>query len=178
MGIHANSEIVAISTGERGSDWDAFLACLPPDNCAYALVEPPYIAGQKEALVFVVWLPETAKIREKMIFASFQQPFYLRYRPIIELGIAATDRSELYWPGVQEKMQDRVEGKLAKFRRWDENRHASLPAFARAILLTILILARSEQPNTRARSHGLCQLSNVALKALFRCVCRMTFREA
>lgn len=169
--------VIPSSTGARGSDWDAFVSSLSPDKCAYALVEPP--VDGTESLVFVVWVPETAKIKDRMIFASRKDDIWRACQPFAEFCIAANDRADLDIRNLREifDRQRRAIGTLARFRPWNEQRHASFLAQGRAVLVTVLILARSEQPSTRTHSFGLCRLSNVSLYALFRWICRLSFRE-
>ncbi|KAE8280468.1 Cofilin-2 [Larimichthys crocea] len=50
-----------------------FQTMLPPDSCRYVLYDCHYEtkeSSKKEELVLVVWCPETAKIKEKMSYAS------------------------------------------------------------------------------------------------------------
>ena len=64
---------------------------------------------------------------------------------------------------------------LSKIGDWSEQDHARFPAPLRAIIATLLILARSESPNTRRLSHGLNGAATVTLYALFRWIGRLSY---
>lgn len=50
-----------------------FVGQLPPDDCRYAIVDYSYEGketGTKEVLLFIVWCPDSAKVKDKMLYAS------------------------------------------------------------------------------------------------------------
>ena len=64
---------------------------------------------------------------------------------------------------------------LSEIGDWSEQDHARFPAPLRAIIATLLILARSESPHTRKLSHGLNGAATVTLYALFRWIGRLNY---
>lgn len=64
--INNDREIIVEATGDKNASYDSFMGCFPPDDCRYAVVEVP---GTKK-LVFIMWAPETATIKAKMMYAS------------------------------------------------------------------------------------------------------------
>lgn len=58
---------------------------------------------------------------------------------------------------------------------WNEQAHAHFPDPLRAIIATLLIVARSESPHTRMLSRGLSGAYTVALYALFRWIGRLNY---
>ena len=64
---------------------------------------------------------------------------------------------------------------LSSIGDWTEQDHARFPAPLRAIIATLLILARSESPHTIMLSHGLNGAATVTLYALFRWIGRLNY---
>ncbi len=58
---------------------------------------------------------------------------------------------------------------------WRERSHAQFPDPLRAIIATLLIVARSESPHTRMLSRGLSGAYTVVLYALFRWIDRLNY---
>ena len=58
---------------------------------------------------------------------------------------------------------------------WNEQDHVRFPAPLRAIIGTLLILARSENPHTIMRSRGLNDVNTVSLYAMFRWIGRLKY---
>ena len=53
--------------------WEEFTSALPKDNCAYGIVTFKYISPadqvRRSKTVFVLWAPERAPVKEKMMAA-------------------------------------------------------------------------------------------------------------
>ncbi|KAJ8281877.1 hypothetical protein COCON_G00043960 [Conger conger] len=49
-----------------------FVKMLPPDDCRYGLYDASYETkeSKKEDLIFILWAPENASLKSKMIYAS------------------------------------------------------------------------------------------------------------
>ena len=58
---------------------------------------------------------------------------------------------------------------------WNEQDHSRFPGPLRAIIATLLILARSENPHTSMRSRGLNDVNTVSLYAMFRWIGRLNY---
>lgn len=66
-------EIEIEKKGPKTESHADFMAQLPKDDCRYAFVDYTFQGqetGGKDLLLFVVWCPDTAKIKKKMLYAS------------------------------------------------------------------------------------------------------------
>lgn len=61
---------------------------------------------------------------------------------------------------------------------WNEERHAHFPRPVRAIIVTLLVVARTSNLRTRERSCRLAGANVLALYALFRWIARLNYFEA
>ncbi|KAJ2993506.1 cofilin [Globomyces sp. JEL0801] len=63
--------IGVLHKSEKGT-YDEFLSQLPKDGCRYAVYdfEFPTPDGIRNKLLFYAWSPDTAKIKQKMLYAS------------------------------------------------------------------------------------------------------------
>jgi len=82
------SEIVTCETEECKykrkpvpEDFEQFLTHLPEDSCRYGIylaqigiMGVENVKGYREKIVFVVWAPDTAKIKDKMLIAASKEP--------------------------------------------------------------------------------------------------------
>jgi len=65
--------IVLEKSGSIGETYSDFLSKLPANDCRYAVVNVEYDAGtdgKRSKIVFVNWAPETAPIKNKMLYAG------------------------------------------------------------------------------------------------------------
>lgn len=69
-----SKQIVIDKLAPKSESYDDFISQLPTDQCRYAVVDFPFegseTGAQKEVLVFVVWCPEGASVKQKMLYAS------------------------------------------------------------------------------------------------------------
>ncbi|XP_044147899.1 destrin [Bufo gargarizans] len=67
-----------ISSDDSANFFPRLKALFPENKCCYALLDIHYITGEskKQDLIFVMWAPEDAPIKEKLLFASSKP--YLR----------------------------------------------------------------------------------------------------
>ena len=71
--IENSAEVVIDTFGDKSKNYDDFVACLPPDECRYCVFDLDYITTdgrQGNKIVFISWSPDTAKIRQKMVYAG------------------------------------------------------------------------------------------------------------
>eukprot|EP00898_Chlorokybus_atmophyticus_P006092 jgi/Chlat1/6484/Chrsp45S05980 len=90
-------KVVLEKKGEPSQSYDAFVACLPENECRYAVYDYDYTnedMAQKSKIVFVSWTPETAPRRSKMIFASSKSTIKQQLEGI-QIELQATDTSEV-----------------------------------------------------------------------------------
>eukprot|EP00047_Mylnosiga_fluctuans_P001363 m.219952 g.219952 ORF g.219952 m.219952 type:complete len:140 (-) comp10279_c0_seq1:73-492(-) len=89
--------IVVDECAAPGTSYSTFLSKLPKDNGRYAVFDFKYEledGGQRNKLVFIVWVPDAAKVKQKMIYASSKDA--LRKALVgIQLEVQATDSEEI-----------------------------------------------------------------------------------
>lgn len=65
--------IVIDKLAPKTESYEDFVGQLPADQCRYAVVDFAYEGnetGLKEVLIFVVWCPDNASVKHKMLYAS------------------------------------------------------------------------------------------------------------
>lgn len=85
------------ATGEVSGDYDDFIAALPESECRYAIYDYKYVNADDcefSKLVFVVWNPDSARLKNKMLYASTKDFFKSRLSGIA-VEIQATDYDEV-----------------------------------------------------------------------------------
>ncbi|KAI7877482.1 hypothetical protein K492DRAFT_165987 [Lichtheimia hyalospora FSU 10163] len=97
-------EIQVEKSAEQG-DYEAFLENLPADEPRYAVYDFDYEKpgeGQRSKITFYSWIPDTAKVRQKMLYASSKDA--LRKKLVgLAIEIQGTDPSEVAYEVVFEK---------------------------------------------------------------------------
>merc|ERR1719378_870829 len=99
---HKNSYIIY-----KVSDYGQFVENLPKDDCRYAVYDFEYDqpdgGGKRSKILFVLWSPDTAKIKSKMLYTSSKDG--LR-KKLVGIGteIQATDSSEIDFETVLDKV--------------------------------------------------------------------------
>lgn len=93
-----NTEIVLEKAASKDAKYDDFVADLPSNECRYGIFDLEYSKsdadGIRQKIVFVVWAPDTAKIKDKMLTASSKDA--LKKQLVgISTEIQATDPSEI-----------------------------------------------------------------------------------
>jgi len=99
-----NTEIV-VEKSSSSVDYDEFLNDLPETECRWAVYDFQFEkedGGKRNKLVFVSWSPDTAKIKQKMIFASSRDAIR-RSLVGIAVEIQGTDLSEVAHEAVLDK---------------------------------------------------------------------------
>ena len=89
-------EVVVLKKAEPTATYDDFLDDLPPKDCRYAVYDYTFTAGDHEAekLVFIVWCPDTAPVRRKMVVASTKATVKNAFAGVA-MELQATDDSEI-----------------------------------------------------------------------------------
>ncbi|EES05762.2 hypothetical protein BDA96_04G310000 [Sorghum bicolor] len=90
-------QVVVDRLGEPGESYDAFTACLPADECRYAVFDFDFVTDencQKSKIFFISWAPDTSRVRSKMLYASSKDRFK-RELDGIQVELQATDPSEM-----------------------------------------------------------------------------------
>ncbi|KAI9226912.1 MAG: hypothetical protein DHS80DRAFT_18025 [Piptocephalis tieghemiana] len=102
------TEIIVESTSEQ-EDYDDFLGALPEEKCRYAVYDFAYETdeGKRNKICFYSWSPDTARIKEKMVFAASKDA--LRRKLVgIAAEIQGTDYSEVAYETVLDKVSRRA----------------------------------------------------------------------
>jgi cofilin len=99
------SEIVVDSVAPPTATYDQFVKALPANDARYAVFDFEYTfeGAQRNKILFVVWAPDTAKIKQKMLYASSKDSVK---KKLVGLGaeIQATDLSEIDKEAVLERV--------------------------------------------------------------------------
>jgi len=99
------TEVIVLNTSQS-SDYEEFLAALPETECRWAVYDFEYDNGEgkRNRLLFYSWSPDTARIKEKMVYAASKDAL----RKALD-GIAAeiqgTDSSEVSFETVRTKVK-------------------------------------------------------------------------
>jgi len=99
-------EVTFERASSPGQDsYDDFVAALPPNDCRYAVYDFAFKAedgGDRNKILFVLWCPDTAKVKAKMIYTSTKDSIR---KKLVGIGseIQATDKSEIAHDAVLEK---------------------------------------------------------------------------
>ncbi|CAN1135318.1 Actin-depolymerizing factor 2 [Linum perenne] len=90
-------QVIVEKLGEPGQSYDDFAACLPADECRYAVFDFDFVTKencQKSRIFFIAWSPDTSRVRSKMIYASSKDRFK-RELDGIQVELQATDPTEM-----------------------------------------------------------------------------------
>ncbi|KAL1827584.1 hypothetical protein DCAR_0206749 [Daucus carota subsp. sativus] len=90
-------QVMVEKLGEPAESYDDFAACLPADECRYAVYDYEFLTPEnvpKSRIFFVAWSPDTARVRSKMIYASSKDRFK-RELDGIQIELQATDPTEM-----------------------------------------------------------------------------------
>mmetsp|Transcript_10129 Transcript_10129/g.17331 ORF Transcript_10129/g.17331 Transcript_10129/m.17331 type:complete len:142 (-) Transcript_10129:67-492(-) len=93
-----NTEIVLESVADPSKTYDDFCAALPPNECRYGIFDLEYSKseadGMRQKIIFVVWAPDSARIKDKMLTASSKDAIKKQLVGI-STEMQATDAGEL-----------------------------------------------------------------------------------
>ncbi|KAI9018509.1 hypothetical protein CLU79DRAFT_760626 [Phycomyces nitens] len=99
-----NKEIIVDKKAETGT-YEEFLECLPAAEPRYAVYDFDYEKpgeGQRSKITFFSWIPDTSKVRQKMLYAASKDA--LRKKLVgLAIEIQGTDISEVDYDVVLEK---------------------------------------------------------------------------
>ena len=101
-----NTAIVIEKKVEVCEKYEDFLADLPDDDCRYAVYDFEFEKspgeGTRNKICFIVWVPDTSKVRQKMLYASSKDAIRKKLAGVAT-EIQATDMSEVSHDAVLEK---------------------------------------------------------------------------
>lgn len=90
-------QVVVEKVGEPTQGYEDFTACLPDNECRYAVYDFDFVTAencQKSRIFFIAWSPDTSRVRSKMIYASTKERFK-RELDGIQVELQATDPTEM-----------------------------------------------------------------------------------
>ncbi|TFY78958.1 hypothetical protein EWM64_g5048 [Hericium alpestre] len=100
-----NTEVVVAKTS-TSRDYEEFVEELPEGECRWAVYDFEYQKGdegKRTKLCFIMWSPDDAKIKQKMLFASSKDA--LRRSLVgIATEIQGTDPSEVAYESILDKV--------------------------------------------------------------------------
>jgi len=98
------TEIVVDKSGGPSASYQEFVKALPADECRWGVFDFEFTVegGNRSKILFVLWAPDSAKIKGKMLYTSSKAD--LRKKLVgIQTEIQATDQSEIDFETVLEK---------------------------------------------------------------------------
>jgi len=99
------SQVILDKTAPPSATYEMFVKELPTNDCRYAVFDFEYEqdGGRRNKILFVVWAPDSAKIKSKMLYASSKDAVR---KKLVGLGveIQATDLSEIDKAAVLERV--------------------------------------------------------------------------
>eukprot|EP00903_Cladosiphon_okamuranus_P006186 g6083.t1 len=105
--IENDAEIIVDTFGDKSKTYDDFTACLPPNECRYGVFDLDFTTRDgREAnkLVFISWSPDTAKIKNKMVYAASKEAIKSALMGI-GIHLQATDQGELELDYIKSQVQ-------------------------------------------------------------------------
>jgi len=85
-----------VKQGEQGSTYEEFLTYLPNDECRFAIYDFKMDSHlpQAKRLCFIIWAPESAPIRFKMVYSYLKQNVARAFEGI-QVSLESTHLSDL-----------------------------------------------------------------------------------
>ena len=104
--ISADASSVVVESTSNETDWVAFTKSLPAKECRYVVYDFHFQSedgGDRSKILFIVWAPDSAKIKDKMLFAGSKDSVK---KKLVGIGkeIQATDASEIDLATVTEQV--------------------------------------------------------------------------
>ncbi|MEU9804230.1 actin depolymerization factor/cofilin-like domain-containing protein [Streptomyces sp. NPDC051000] len=99
-----NTEIV-VEKVSSSPEYDDFIADLPETECRWAVYDFEFEkegAGKRNKLTFVSWAPDTAKVKQKMLFAASQEALRRSFEGIA-VEVQGTEYSEVAYESLLDK---------------------------------------------------------------------------
>ncbi|KAH7239038.1 hypothetical protein BKA59DRAFT_483760 [Fusarium tricinctum] len=96
---------IVVEKSSTNTDWGDFLAELPETECRWAIYDFAFEKddGKRNKIVFISWSPDSAEIKQKMIFSS-SKAVLRRDLTGIASEIQATDLAEISYETVLKKV--------------------------------------------------------------------------
>ncbi|MEU7086829.1 actin-binding ADF family protein [Streptomyces achromogenes] len=105
--LNADNTEIVVEKVSSSPEYDDFIADLPETECRWAVYDFEFEkegAGERSKLVFVSWLPDTAKVKQKMLFAASKEE--LRRSLVgIAVEVQGNDSSEVSYDALLDKVK-------------------------------------------------------------------------
>eukprot|EP01099_Mayorella_cantabrigiensis_P005850 TRINITY_DN474_c1_g1_i1.p1 TRINITY_DN474_c1_g1~~TRINITY_DN474_c1_g1_i1.p1 ORF type:complete len:141 (-),score=33.69 TRINITY_DN474_c1_g1_i1:123-545(-) len=98
-------EVVIEKKAPVDATYAEFVAELPDQDCRYAVYNFEYDSGSdghRAKIVFIIWAPETAPIKKKMIYASTKDAIKKAFQGL-SVEVQGTDKAEVDYEEVLNK---------------------------------------------------------------------------
>ncbi|EDV24028.1 Cofilin [Trichoplax sp. H2] len=95
--LNDNKTQIVVEDAVTEGSYEDLLARLPEDDGRFAVYDFQYFTadgGERNKLVLIAWVPDTAKIKVKMVYASSKENLKKELNGI-HLHVQATDKDEL-----------------------------------------------------------------------------------
>lgn len=99
------------SRNDPKSDWTEFAAKFPQDECRYAAYDFSYEhqGSPKTRIIFLLYTPETSKVRQKMIYASTQEGVVKKLEGV-QRQLQCTDPEEIEYESIAKLLSAHTAG--------------------------------------------------------------------
>lgn len=109
MKISDDKKVIEMEKAVETCSYEDFVKQFPANDCRYSIFDFDYElgdSGQRTELVFVVWCPDTAPVKMKMLYAASKDALKKKLVGITH-EIQATEYSELNKHEVTDKIKSR-----------------------------------------------------------------------
>jgi cofilin len=104
-----NTEVVVEHVGGPNSTYEDFKSQLPEKDCRYAIFDYEFQidGGQRNKITFILWAPDSAPIKAKMMYTSTKDSIKKKLVGI-QVEVQATDAAEISEDAVAERAKKDV----------------------------------------------------------------------
>jgi cofilin len=95
--VQGQERIVVEHEGGKSKTFEEMVKLLPPGEPRYAVVDFPFTSADgrpQEKLIFILWNPDNAPVKQKMLYASSKQNLRAMLKGVTK-DVQATDLSDL-----------------------------------------------------------------------------------
>jgi cofilin len=95
--VEGQERIVVEHEGDKSKTFTQMVALLPPGECRFAVVDFPFTSADgrpQEKLCFILWNPDNAPVKQKMLYASSKQNLRAMLKGVAK-DVQATELSDL-----------------------------------------------------------------------------------
>ncbi|OII78254.1 cofilin actin-depolymerizing factor 1 protein [Cryptosporidium andersoni] len=87
--------VVLYKSSSADATYEEFLADIPDSECMYATVDLPGPKGQSSKLIFIMYTPQAASVKDRMVFASSKDGFVKKLEGVHGKLLQASEKSDL-----------------------------------------------------------------------------------